>query len=181
MRLDVKASDYRAALCALALTLVVLCAGSASPAQAATLRQGQAAYLREDYVSAGRIFVPLAKAGNAVAQAYLGFMFEYGRGVPQNYPEAAYWYGRAAEQGHSTAQCMLGLLFDKGFGVPEDIVEAGKWLTLAAASASKDSREYFTRLRDAVKTKMTRGQVFETQRRALAWYPKPETPVRRKR
>ena len=70
------------------------------------------------------------------AQTYLGFMFETGRGVPQNYTDAAMWYRRAAEQGDSLAQYSLGLLYDRGFGVPQDIVEAAKWLNLATAGGA---------------------------------------------
>ena len=81
-------------------------------------------------MQASRVFIPLAERGNPSAQAYLGFMFETGRGVPQNYTEAAMWYRRAAEQGDSLAQYSLGLLYDQGLGVPRDIVEANKWLNL---------------------------------------------------
>ena len=75
-------------------------------AQAQSLRQGVSAFNRQDYVQASRIFIPLAERGDAAAQTYLGFMFETGRGVPQNYTEAAMWYRRAAEQGDS-----LGAIF----------------------------------------------------------------------
>ncbi|MBB5048557.1 TPR repeat protein [Rhodopseudomonas rhenobacensis] len=150
-----------------------------SGATAGPLQRAQAAFAREDFTAAARTFIPLAQGGNPVAQAYLGFMFEYGRGVPQSYSEASYWYRRAAEQGNGTAQYSLGLLYDKGFGVRQDLVEADKWLNLSAASASKGSREYRTRLRDAVASKMTRGQIAESRRRALEWYPQPELPTTR--
>jgi TPR repeat protein len=158
--------------------LVMLGAGSStfllSPATAASLRQGKAAIARENYPAAAREFIPLAEAGNAAAQTYLGYMFQYGRGVPQNYTEAAYWYRRAAEQGNGAAQYSLGLLYDKGFGVREDYVEANKWLNLSAAAAPLQARDDRTRLRDAVATKMTRGQIAESRRRALEWFPQPE-------
>jgi TPR repeat protein len=146
-------------------------------AEAATFRQGQTAYSREDFASAARIFIPLAKNGDASAQTYLGFMFESGRGVPQNYTEAAYWYRRAAEQGDAAAQYSLGLLYDKGFGVRQDTVEAGKWLNLSTALATKGTRDYRARLRDAVTSKMTRGQIAESRRRAVEWYPQPEPRI----
>lgn len=133
-----------------------------------------AAYSREDFAGAARVFIPLAHSGDAGAQAYLGYMFESGRGVPQNFTEAAFWYRRSAEQGNDTAQYLLGLLYDKGFGVRRDLVEASKWLNLATANASKDSRDIHARLRDAVTTKMTHGQIAEARRRALEWYPSPE-------
>ena len=143
-------------------------------AEAQSVRQGVSALHRQDYVSASRIFIPLAERGVAAAQSYLGFMFETGRGVPQNYTEAAMWYRRAAEQGDSLAQYSLGLLYDKGFGVPRDVVEASKWLNLSAAAAPRGAREARVRIRDAVTTKMTRGEIAQARLRALEWAPSRE-------
>src|ERR1700722_17722915 len=125
----------------IAVTAAMLLLAAGGFAQAQSLRQGVSAFNRQDYVSASRIFIPLAERGVASAQSYLGFMFETGRGVPQNYAEAAMWYRRAAEQGDSLAQYSLGLLYDKGFGVPRDIVEAGKWLNLSTAAAPPPAPE----------------------------------------
>lgn len=143
----------------------------ADPARAASLRAGTAALARSDFVLAARHFIPLAERGDPVAQGYLGFLFETGRGVPQNYTQAAFWYRRAAEQGNSTAQYALGLLYDRGQGVPKDIVEASKWLNLSTAAAPKRSREARTRIRDAITSKMTRGELAEARFRALEWVP----------
>src|SRR4051812_8836960 len=87
-----------------ALLVVVLQLAFAAGAQAQSLSRGVSAFNRQDYAQASRAFIPLAERGNPSAQAYLGFMFETGRGVPQNYTEAAMWYRRAAEQGDSLAQ-----------------------------------------------------------------------------
>ena len=106
------------------------------PATAASFQGGMAAFHRNDYAAATRMFQPLAESGDARAQAIFGYMFATGRGVPQSYVEAAVWYRRAAEQGHPTAQYMLGLAYDKGQGVPQDYVEAYKWLDLAVGRAS---------------------------------------------
>lgn len=141
---------------------------------AESLRQGVSAFHRQDYMQASRVFIPLAERGNASAQTYLGFMFETGRGVPQNYTEAAMWYRRAAEQGDSLAQHALGLLYDRGQGVPRDIVEASKWLNLSTAAAPRRAREARARIRDAVTTKMTRGEIARARLRALEWAPTAE-------
>jgi hypothetical protein len=154
--------------------VLLLLFSAAGLAEAASLRQGVSAFSRQDYVSASRIFIPLAERGDAAAQSYLGFMFETGRGVPQNYTEAAMWYRRAAEQGDSLAQYSLGLLYDKGFGVPRDIVEAGKWLNLSTAASPLPAREARARIRDAVTTKMTRGEIARARLRALEWAPSRE-------
>jgi TPR repeat protein len=155
-----------------ATAALLLFAGS--PASAQSLRQGIAAFDGRNYAVASRIFIPLARRGNASAQTYLGFLFETGRGVPQNYPEAAIWYRCAAEQGDSLAQYSLALLYDKGQGVPQDIVEANKWLNLSTAAAPRGAREARARLRDAVTTKMTRGEIARARLRALEWVPTRE-------
>ena len=157
---------------AIGVALLVLL--TADLAEAQSIRQGISAFNRQDYVSASRTFIPLAEQGVPAAQSYLGFMFETGRGVPQNYTEAAMWYRRAAEQGDSLAQYSLGLLYDKGFGVPRDIVEASKWLNLSTAASPRPAREARARIRDAVTTKMTRGEIAQARFRALEWAPSRE-------
>jgi TPR repeat protein len=159
----------------LALGVALLTFG-ADAARAQSLRQGIAAFNRQDYGLAARIFVPFAERGAPSAQAYLGFMYETGRGVPQNYTEAAIWYRRAAEQGDSLAQYSLGKLYDRGQGVPRDIVEASRWLNLATAGAPRHAREARARIRDAVTTKMTRGEIAQARLRALEWVPRREFP-----
>jgi hypothetical protein len=144
----------------------------AGAAVAGPLQQGMAAYQRQGYVKAAQLLRPLAERGDAQAQTYLGFMYEYGRGVPQSYAEAAIWYCLAAEQGHAQAQYLLGLIYDKGFGVRRDYVEAHKWLNLAAAHAPRKDREDWVRIRDAVASKMTIQQIALAQRLAEEWRPK---------
>ncbi len=155
----------------LVLAVAVLALSPAAPSYAQSLQQGVAAFNRRDYRLASQVFIPLAERGDAAAQTYLGYMFETGRGVPRNYTEAAMWYRRAAEQGDSLAQYSLGLLYDSGFGVPRDVVEAAKWLELSAAAAPPKAREARVRIRDAVTTKMTRGEIARARLRALEWAP----------
>jgi TPR repeat protein len=149
----------------------------AVPARAASYRAGVAAFSHQNFNAAAVIFGPLAEAGNPRAQFYLGLMYETGRGVPQDYLTAAYWYRRAANQGETTAQYRLGLLFDKGQGVTQDYIEAHKWLNLAAAHAPPPTRDYCARLRDAVATKMTRGEIGTARVLALQWVAVRERPV----
>ncbi|WP_082078839.1 tetratricopeptide repeat protein [Bradyrhizobium sp. LTSP849] len=156
------------------LLMIGLVLALAAPAHAQSLGRGLSAFQRQDYVTASRILIPLAERGNAAAQSHLGFLFETGRGVPQNYTEAAMWYRRAAEQGDSRAQYSLGLLYDRGQGVPQDIVEASKWLNLSTAAAPPRVREARARIRDVVTTKMTRGEIAQARLRALEWAPSRE-------
>jgi TPR repeat protein len=156
---------------------VVLALALLAPAQAASFRAGVAAFNRENFNAAGVIFGPLAETGDPRAQFYLGFMYETGRGVPQDYVTAVYWYRRAANQGETTAQCRLGLLYDKGQGIAQNYVEAHKWLNLAAAHAPPPAREYYARLRDALATKMPRGQIGSARLLAVQWVAVRERPV----
>jgi TPR repeat protein len=48
-----------------------------------------------------------ADQGNASAQHLLGLMYAQGKGVSQNYWEAAKWYRKAVEQGYTEAQNSL--------------------------------------------------------------------------
>jgi hypothetical protein len=91
------------------------------------------AFARHDYVRAASLLLVEADRGSPVAQTYLGYLYQYGLGVPRDYVVAASWLHQAAEQGEPTGQFLLGLLFDKGYGVPQDWVEAEIWLNLAAA------------------------------------------------
>jgi len=73
-----------------------------------------------------------AEQGDAVAQTTLGVSYYFGRGVPQDYAEAARWSRLAAEQGVADSQILLGMIYDNGLGVPEDDAEAVHWFRLAA-------------------------------------------------
>jgi hypothetical protein len=157
---------------------VIALAVVAVPAHAAPL---DGAYRAGDFPRAGKRIGPAAEGGDARAQAYLGFMYQYGRGVAQNYALAAYWYRRSAEQGNPTAQHLLGLMFDKGLGVPTNHVAAHVWLSLAASRTKGPEHEDNVRLRDAVAAKMSFGQLYDAQQLAQTWAPKPEVIVVRTR
>ena len=73
-----------------------------------------------------------ANAGDAAAQFNLALMHDNGRGVPQDFGEAAAWYHKAAEQGHAAAQYNLGVSYGMGQGVPQDDDQAVVWFRKAA-------------------------------------------------
>jgi hypothetical protein len=118
------------------------------------LRLGMSAAAAHNYVRAAEIFLPLAVAGDPRAQSYLGFMYQNGQGVPQNYMVSAGWYRCAADRGFANAQYQLGLLYDRGLGVPQDYVLAYVWLNLAVGGAGPE-RDHWIPIRDAVRTKLT--------------------------
>jgi TPR repeat protein len=73
-----------------------------------------------------------AEQGNAIAQFNLGILYGQGKGVPQDYPKAAFWYRKAAEQGNANAQLNLGNAYRTGQGVTRDDAEAVVWYRKAA-------------------------------------------------
>ena len=147
------------------------CITHLSPAVANPLSAGERAFARHDYTRAAQLLSPEAESGVAVAQTYIGYMYQDGLGVPRDYAVAASWLNQAAQQGEPTAQFLLGLLFDKGFGVPQDWVQAEVWLNLAASRAGEKERDYWRRVRDAVAQKLTLNQIAEAQQRAFDWAP----------
>ena len=66
---------------------------------AGALEDCEAAYSRQDYAEALPLCRPLAEQGDAKVQSNLGFMYQNGQGVAQDYAEAVKWYRKAADQG----------------------------------------------------------------------------------
>jgi TPR repeat protein len=95
----------------------------ACPILAGPVEDATKAYRRGDLKTAYQLIKPRAEEGDAAAQFFLGFMYDEGQGVPQDYAEAAKWYRRAAIQGNKAAQHNLGLM---------DHAEAEKWYRRAA-------------------------------------------------
>jgi Sel1 repeat len=83
--------------------------GNASPTESpsgssAMYRKAFDAAKRGNYIQAMRIWLFLAEQGDGPSQYDVGQMYHAGRGIPQNFVEAARWYRRAAEQGIPHAQ-----------------------------------------------------------------------------
>jgi TPR repeat protein len=107
-------------------------AGEASSgAKDVTLAEAKAAHERRDYLAERQLIEPLARDGDAEAQARLGFLFRFGLGVPANHAESVAWFHKAALQGNAWAQQNLGVALTKGEGVAKDIAEGVRWLEKA--------------------------------------------------
>ena len=103
-----------------------------------------------------------AKQGDAPAQFSLGFMYDTGKGVPQNDKTAVKWYKLAAEQGDATAQTNLGIKYFIGKGVVQDYVRTHMWLSIAASQGYKDA----SKKREVVAKQMTTSQIETAQKLA---------------
>lgn len=95
--------------------------------------------------------LPLAYAGDAEIQNFVGFMYFYGEGVERDFEEAHIWFHESAERGNVNAQLNLGLLH--GGSLPQvpaeykDLGEAATWLQRAAANGAAGSVAQGTAIR----------------------------------
>src|SRR5262249_197366 len=108
---------------------------------------------------------PLAAAGDARAQAGLGFMYYSGRGIARDSARAAEFFDRAADQGEPTAQLFLALMYFKADGVPKSSPIAMMWLELAIAGGQGDVYE----LRGTIMESMSEAEREEGWRLIARW------------
>jgi uncharacterized protein len=73
-----------------------------------------------------------ADDNNSRAEFVLGYLYDHGRGVPQDYAKAAKYYQVATLQGHRIAPNNLAALYYRGLGVPRDDRKAVELLLLSA-------------------------------------------------
>src|SRR5882724_6072417 len=73
-----------------------------------------------------------AEGGDARAQSLLGTDYMTGKGVTEDFKEAAKWYLAAAAQGSADAQFSLGYLYEQGKGASRDYRQAVANYTAAA-------------------------------------------------
>jgi len=75
-----------------------------------------------------QVYQKSAEQGNLLAQSNLASIYNEGKGVPQDYAEAAKWYRRTAENDtvekgpillKPQAAHSLGMLYEKGLGLPK--------------------------------------------------------------
>lgn len=87
------------------------------------LDSGMIAYRARDYGTAIANWLPLAEAGNATAQFFLGGLYADGAGVPRDIIRAHVWWSIAAASGHDKAKELLETL--KLQMEPDQLVAAG--------------------------------------------------------
>lgn len=96
------------------------------------LRQGAAAYERNDFERAAELWEPLADKGEAEAMRNLAQLYRLGLGVTKNNRRAFELYRGAAEKGLAEAQVNTAFLYLTGEGTPKDPGEAALWFARAA-------------------------------------------------
>ena len=114
------------------LTLAAALLGTLNAPAHAGLREAIAAYNSNDFESAAAQLAPLAEAGDAEAQFYLGYLYETGQGVERDESLSANFYRQAGTLGHQRAQFNLGLAYERGRGVEQDPAQSLEWFLKAA-------------------------------------------------
>jgi hypothetical protein len=129
---------------------------------------GLKAYENHDYAAALKEWRPLAEKGSAAAEFNLGLLYYDGRGVAQDFTEAAQWFERSADQGYGKAQYNLGEMYAIGKGVKRDYVQSYKWLSVCAANGNDTCGQH----RDLVEKKLKNSQLSTAKRLAQEWKPR---------
>ncbi len=90
-----------------------------------------------DYTRALEIYTAAGEAGDAAAQARVGYIYQNALGVPADYALAMEWNNRAAQQGNAQGQEQIGYLYQEGLGVTRSLDEASRWYAKAKDSGSE--------------------------------------------
>jgi hypothetical protein len=107
----------------------------------ADLQDGVNAYYEGNFAVALENLQPEADAGDPVAQYFLGEMYLRGKGVEQNFEQAAAWYEKAAVGGHADAQSAIGSLEMLGLGVARHPTSGYFWLIVSVVWEDSDLRD----------------------------------------
>ncbi|MBL29214.1 MAG: hypothetical protein CMM50_16910 [Rhodospirillaceae bacterium] len=130
----------------------------------ATVDEGVSAYQAGAFDDARKIWEPLAEAGDADAQAWMGALYANGEGVESDRSVAFAWYLRSAENGNVLAMNNVGAMYAQGQGVSKDETAAAQWLEKAAEAGDSYAQFNFAVM-------LTKGQGVEQDVAAAAeWY-----------
>ncbi len=119
---------------------------------------------RGENVEAVRWFEKASAKGHAKASNALGFMYEEGRGVPQNFAKASALYLKAMKGGDAVAMTNRGLMILNGKGAKKDPQQAYMHFLLSAAYARDDAaRDEANKLKEEVAATLTEPQISRGQ------------------
>jgi uncharacterized protein len=152
-------------ICLFLILALSLVAGAGAETPDAIFRNGLSAFNAGTYPGAQAAWGPLAEAGDARAQAGLGYMYYSGQGVPRDTARAADLFQRAADQGEPTAQLFLALMYFHAEGVPKNASLALMWLELAITGGQAEAFEW----RGTLMQSMTEAERSEGWRLLARW------------
>lgn len=124
---------------ALPILAVLLCSGGPARAQ---FDDGVAALQRADYPAALTAWQAAADSGEPRSQYSVGYLYQFGLGVPVDLGKAKDWYEKAAAQNNADALYALGLLYENGKAGRKDLAEAMSYYRRAAETGQQADAEY---------------------------------------
>ncbi|SJM89369.1 putative Beta-lactamase [Crenothrix polyspora] len=120
-----------------------------------------------------------AKSGNVLAQTFLGFMYESGKGISKDDIKAKTWYRKAAERGYAPAQMALASLY---VGDYNNAIRANQNQNYLYQSDADQAIAWYRKVAEQgyVFAQMVLGNVYsyegygvaEDEIQAVAWYKK---------
>jgi TPR repeat protein len=132
-RFDIAMIAGGLAVAAVALILIAAVPGPLrTDSPAASVKVAVAALDARHYLTARRVLDPLATAGNADAETWLGYMDQEGLGADRNVVQSITWFTKASAAGSAEADRRLGQIYLDGRGVLQNVATARQWLQLAA-------------------------------------------------
>jgi hypothetical protein len=118
------------AFIALNITIPATFAGEFDDVKPDTLELADKAYYNKEYDTAFDLYKPIAEQGNAEAQYRLGWMYLYGLGTMQSYPDAIDWLTKGANQGDPEASHKVAEMYDFGYGVEKNKMLSYMWYAI---------------------------------------------------
>ena len=160
----------------MATTLICLLFLAASPAASGDFELAEELYKAEQFDEAFSHMLPLAKAGDARAQFYVGLMYHGGQGTKRNLAKANKWIRQAAEQDNPDAQYNYGMLRLAEYASTRDryfAIESQMWFILAA----DQGHPIAAKAREVGATQMSEQEIREAQKMADQWIKKRRATV----
>ena len=113
----------------------------------ASFDDGQEAFVQGNYGKAFEYWRQAADDGDLTAQRNIAHLYRWGKGVPQDLMQAAFWYYTAAKGGSDTAQYNLGVMYLRGEGLPRNEEEGIIWLERAAEQNNAKAKKKLAHLK----------------------------------
>jgi TPR repeat protein len=131
--------------------------------------EGERLYDGQNMKEAAEWFLRAARLGHAKAQLQIGWHFETGIGVRQDFGAALEWYRKSADQGNGQAMSNLGTLCEDGLGTRQDWVQAAQWYRRGADANTAQACSRLARAyRFGIGVHQDRSRAIEWYRRAAA-------------
>jgi TPR repeat protein len=114
-----------------------------------------------------------ADRGDAMGENNQADMYLQGEGVAQDDSKAFQLFEQAAVQGHTGARIKLGYMYADGRGTKKDLATALMWVSAATSAGDRRGQD----LLDALKLRLTAGQIAEAEERARGLRSSGELPL----